>query len=487
MDRPETPGPFTDALLDRELKFVAKKGRPVSQCQKCRHSRKVRASHTSCECGTKPHDEGDHPASHDGNDAHNPGFKLDSGYMSIPTCCCSHGGSCTCCSRKHHPDTVLGAETAKISKPASSSTKKKPTLKSVRSESSLVSRPRQRPVHRHNDSAHTSGAPYTVPRPHSIHATPNPEQNATVHPSFSSAGGAAQWLEDTFTGVRPDFGLISQGFGSSNPELGLGGPFSGPRDEWTIDTFHQLGLPRAAECSSLIAPGNDGYSYPAALELGQYSSAREAVSVPSTGSRMSVPDFEAFQLPANPGLMEYNQALPYTTGNFNVGHPELTSSSSVSDTEDYMHINHGGPSPALSGLTQSTSNSLAFIQPQMYTNSVPGYFDPPHIAESHISHLDHLDIDDFIRNAAESPGNFEAPHAPMATLQYVPHPYTIRDAQKLAHTSVPTEAMGGLSLPQTNVSGGLSSAMTFGSEDPSLDPENMEEWFNQPQPQQGFF
>ena len=483
-DLSETPKSlFTDALPDRDLKFVAKKGRPVSQCQKCRHSRKVRASHTSCECGSKPHDEGDHLAAHDGIDAHHPVYKLDSGHTSIPTCCCSHGGSCTCCNRKHHPDTVLGVETAKISKPAVSSTKKKPTLKSVRSESSLVSRPRQRPVHRHNDSAHTSGAPYTVPRPHSIHAPPNLERNAPIHPSYHPANGAAQWLEDTFTGVRPDFRLISQGFGTSSPELGLGGPTNGPADDWTGSTFPQVGLSRAAELSGLTAAGDDGYSYPPAWELGQYLSAGEVVSLPSTSSRMSVPDLDAFQLPIDSSLVEYGPALPYAPGNSNLGHPELTSSSSASDAEEYMHMNQGSLSPAL---TQSTSRSLAFTQSQTYASSVPGYFDPPLISDSHNSHLDHLGVDDFIRNSAESPSNFEGLHAQMATPQYLPHAFTIRDAQKLAHTSVPTEAMGGLSLPQT-VANGLSSAMAFGSEDPSLDPENLDEWFNQSQPQQGFF
>lgn len=46
---------------DRHLVFVAKKGRPVSQCTHCRSLRKSRSQHVKCECRDKSHAKEDCP------------------------------------------------------------------------------------------------------------------------------------------------------------------------------------------------------------------------------------------------------------------------------------------------------------------------------------------------------------------------------------------------------------------------------------------
>ncbi|KAK0628802.1 hypothetical protein B0T17DRAFT_588816 [Bombardia bombarda] len=78
---------------DRPLQHINKKGRPVSQCQHCRAMRKSRASHVKCDCGEKTH-----KCMHLKNtvDGHKD------------SCCCNHGGRCTCSHNKEHPllDTV---------------------------------------------------------------------------------------------------------------------------------------------------------------------------------------------------------------------------------------------------------------------------------------------------------------------------------------------------------------------------------------------
>ncbi|SPN99025.1 uncharacterized protein DNG_02064 [Cephalotrichum gorgonifer] len=66
---------------DRPLQHINKKGRPVSQCGHCRTLRKSRSAHVKCDCGIKP------------NKCIHLQPNLD-GHAS--TCCCNHGGICTC-------------------------------------------------------------------------------------------------------------------------------------------------------------------------------------------------------------------------------------------------------------------------------------------------------------------------------------------------------------------------------------------------------
>lgn len=71
---------------DRELQFVAKKGRPISQCAHCRHMRKVsRSAHVRCDCGERPAKCEHLQRPLDGHKG---------------TCCSSHGGRCSCSGRK---------------------------------------------------------------------------------------------------------------------------------------------------------------------------------------------------------------------------------------------------------------------------------------------------------------------------------------------------------------------------------------------------
>ncbi|KAL2759482.1 hypothetical protein ACRALDRAFT_2038335 [Sodiomyces alcalophilus JCM 7366] len=66
---------------DRPLQHINKKGRPVSQCQHCRSMRKSRAAHVKCDCGEKT-------------------IKCVHLQTTIEghreTCCCNHGGRCSC-------------------------------------------------------------------------------------------------------------------------------------------------------------------------------------------------------------------------------------------------------------------------------------------------------------------------------------------------------------------------------------------------------
>lgn len=69
---------------DRPLQHINKKGRPVTQCQHCRSQRKNRSAHVKCDCGEKTT-----------KCIHLGGLE---GHRE--SCCCNHGGRCTCAFKK---------------------------------------------------------------------------------------------------------------------------------------------------------------------------------------------------------------------------------------------------------------------------------------------------------------------------------------------------------------------------------------------------
>lgn len=92
------------ARIDRPLQHINKKGRPVSQCQHCRSMRKSRAAHIKCDCGEKTSKCAHLQQTVEGH---------------RDTCCCNHGGRCTCCLKKDSPlDTVRETDSESEHRPA---------------------------------------------------------------------------------------------------------------------------------------------------------------------------------------------------------------------------------------------------------------------------------------------------------------------------------------------------------------------------------
>ncbi|KAH8904407.1 hypothetical protein BR93DRAFT_946723 [Coniochaeta sp. PMI_546] len=81
---------------DRPLQHINKKGRPVSQCQHCRSLRKSRSAHTKCDCGEKMFKCAHLKTTAEGHK---------------DSCCCNHGGRCTCCHKKEHSQLETVPET----------------------------------------------------------------------------------------------------------------------------------------------------------------------------------------------------------------------------------------------------------------------------------------------------------------------------------------------------------------------------------------
>lgn len=145
---------------DRELKQIAKKGRPVSQCPHCRHLRKSRSAHVKCDCGEKHGKE--QAAKKAGAGACCASTNSDKGETkSTHTCTCCHGGRCTCALKKEAPslDTVPEFPQTRERK----SSIGRPRLQSTQSESSLTTfaNGHHKPTHKNHHGVH-GVSPYTI-------------------------------------------------------------------------------------------------------------------------------------------------------------------------------------------------------------------------------------------------------------------------------------------------------------------------------------
>lgn len=145
---------------DRPLQHINKKGRPVSQCQHCRAMRKSRSAHVKCDCGEKT-----------SKCAHLK--QLIEGHRE--TCCCNHGGRCTCA---HKKEPQLGTVPESESDQESTNTKSSKGGIRVRRRANTIQLDggmtfdesgRHRPAHK-NRVSQKSG-PYQLSRGNSMHSS----------------------------------------------------------------------------------------------------------------------------------------------------------------------------------------------------------------------------------------------------------------------------------------------------------------------------
>ncbi|PWW80804.1 hypothetical protein C7212DRAFT_361313 [Tuber magnatum] len=171
---------------DRKLLPIAKKGRPVSQCNHCRQMRKARSAHVKCDCGErlallKESKAAGKPVPATASACHSSTAAAtaappEEGDHKDPSlaCLCCHGGRCTCALKKEHLDSVpeLAAPVTSASiAPTATATAtvetRKPRLQATHSEGSLTTlhtfaNGHHRPTHGHRGGIHGS-SPYTIP------------------------------------------------------------------------------------------------------------------------------------------------------------------------------------------------------------------------------------------------------------------------------------------------------------------------------------
>ncbi|KAF1829798.1 hypothetical protein BDW02DRAFT_583398 [Decorospora gaudefroyi] len=154
---------------DRDLHHINPKGRPVKQCEHCRGARKSKAHHVKCDCGDKK-DKDSHKDKGDAKSELIAGLAVhdfsDDALAHDDRCQCHLGAKCVCGIKSEDLDLKIDTSRQTLHE-----ARAKPKLTAAHSESHLTvfANGHHKPCHRNNNSAHVSGLPYKIPRPHTLH------------------------------------------------------------------------------------------------------------------------------------------------------------------------------------------------------------------------------------------------------------------------------------------------------------------------------
>lgn len=201
---------------ERPLQHINKKGRPVSQCGHCRTARKSRSSHVKCDCGEKTHKCAHLQPTVDGH---------------RDSCCCNHGGHCSCSHKKEPPplDPVPESDSDEPEKSLSRNSSKAPCTKAaprVRRRANTIhsdgklsfdDKGKHKPIYRHA-KASSKCEPYPLKRVNSLQScsdgsreinfmadglnTSRKVRSETASPLLAS-GGASTGFTQLNTSLRP--------------------------------------------------------------------------------------------------------------------------------------------------------------------------------------------------------------------------------------------------------------------------------------------
>lgn len=315
--------------LDRDLVFVPKKGRPITQCQHCRGDRKKRSAHVKCDCGDKQHSN--HKCGHlkDGYAVH--GGHLNGELDPLPedyeyeetSCCCPHGGKCTCSTIKKE----LGDDSASASPTASVlPSRSKPRLTSAQSDGHLTvfANGHHKPVHRNNNAAHEYALPYKMPRAHTDHSSHNIARRSVDSLTASNASSPGTF-QKPFT--APVFSIpTSQAATTAGmPSLGLTNSMPTSYEQQPMMNYTNLfGHP-----SITSMPSSVSQDYGFNMSQGEFIPTTD-FNGPST-TAWSVPASEA---DSNQHIDDaWNQLDWGIPGDMNANQPTLTNASSGSLSE----------------------------------------------------------------------------------------------------------------------------------------------------------
>jgi len=403
-------------FVDRELHHINPKGRPVKQCEHCRGARKSKSHHAKCDCGDKKDkdklkDKGDAKGelTHDLNLHDTP----DSFAAHDSRCQCHSGGKCLCGTIKESLDLKLDT-----SKQTLHDARAKPKLATAHSESHLTvfANGHHKPCHRNNNTAHVSGAPYKIPRPHTLHghsafaaltqhgssysSKPEPQptrsmdtlslSNNDFYAMFGSAQSSAEDVPSTTMASNLDANAFTdQMFASQNTLFNQDGNSPGSN---VSDTFPTQQWPWA---TNTVTPVNGMFNF------GSLSTSPSQDCLPNYDNDWSIPSagfnplWSAGDLPLNPSKFTDTLTQPIShSGESKQSGPGLTAASSV-------HSEIGEPNPfgdlELKPAQSTGSETLFWEDSPVYrlNNSTPGsnFIAPSSMPAASLSQVQGLDSD----------------------------------------------------------------------------------------------
>ncbi|KAI5787807.1 hypothetical protein FPQ18DRAFT_262946 [Pyronema domesticum] len=388
---------------DRKLLPIAKKGRPVSQCNHCRAARKSRASHVRCDCGERiaaAKEQAKNGVTHGTNLG--DGISIGGVVMTAvggnagsaqPPCSCCHGGHCTCALKKEpqHLDAV--PEFSETPHHGASSALTKPRLTSVQSETNLTTfaNGHHKPTHHKHHTTHGS-SPYSIPTVgHSGH-TFGEHNGCTKTQSSSGSQSGAKSRRIKSEQSSPDFrtypALQLGTTGITTLELTPRQPPSKPVMNrastgralgLSVDTNHQPAFTMHEFPSQEFLPSAESESF------GQFSA-----SLFPTPSAAWPPAFStynrttSFEEPPRPAFdpnqpLESNLDLNQLLASMQHGPP-----SNSGDEREPYDIFGGGPSPPAfyrNGEISSSSSDHGVESEPYHISATPSFMDLPNLVD----------------------------------------------------------------------------------------------------------
>ncbi|KAI9676737.1 MAG: hypothetical protein M1829_002831 [Trizodia sp. TS-e1964] len=419
----------------RNLQHVNKKGRPVTQCAHCRTLRKSRSAHIKCDCGERGHNKGQcsHLERADSKDA--------------DICCCSHGGRCSCALKKDHLDPVPEADPSADSSPLSLELPRKPRLASTQSEGTLTvfSNGHHKPVHKHNQMAHISGAPYRIPRAHQIHGnSEHARRSVDSLPATNSARPKSQ-IQESIASAQQETRLVKSAH--SSPQLRTASNFEHancllpPLDfsfsDQTPAQFDNSGVSSFGKYSIVGSPVTDAQLF-------------------SAGPAAPFEDWFAHNVSyeSNDISSSFSQPPSYTAFDLTLGQTDLyqLSSSEVSEIDDL--ISYGGnPSPINPpSLVHHYDDSSEACETDDYRlSSSSSYMAIPQVTTPAFRHNGPLDVSGSLKqDSVDQPAAFESAgdlNDESSNRDFLIGGFTFDDYSKTSY-SQPTDLTDlGLSMP----------------------------------------
>jgi hypothetical protein len=352
------------------LHHINPKGRPVKQCEHCRGARKSKSHHAKCDCGDKK-DKDQHKDKGDAKGEIIAGLAVldnsDDTVAHDDRCQCHSGGKCLCGTKKEDLKVDTSRQTLHDARA-------KPKLTATHSESHLTvfANGHHKPCHRNNNSAHVSGLPYKIPRPHTLHGqsafaalaqgnntNSKPEVPATrsmdtlslsnndYHTMFGSTQRSPNNVPVTTAGGSLDTFAFQDIF---NSQTGVFGQDGGSPNSNVSDTFSSQQWPWMA---NTVNPAHGTFG------LGSLSTSPSQDCLPNFDKDWAIssagfdPIWSATDLPLDPSKFNDSLTQPIShSGESKQSGPGLTAASSVhseiGDTTLFGDLDFKAPQSAVS-------------------------------------------------------------------------------------------------------------------------------------------
>lgn len=395
-------------------------------------------------------------------------------------CCCGHGVRCSCAVKKEHLDTVH-EDFSHITHPTLHPKEPhKPRVSSMNShetKTTIFTNGHHKPVHKINDAHNHCGAPYRIPhKTHPLHVNREMAQRSSDSLPLTKSGAANHEtppLHETATSAPQPVRKVKSEHGT--PEL-KPIPDNSPEHQGLVIPAFDAGAFTDSPLDNGSSPFPQNSTpdsqfpdrFPDSLFM-SYEQAHEYQPPFPSGGLPEI-DWSTYnfqnansQYNVNNGPFISSQPPSYTSHEqmSHLSHPGLASSSGeISDAEDFVHLNRpGNPRNNSQDASMDFSSTGGDEMSEAYRlSSASSYLGLPQTQILANGNLESLDIDEYLKQAEIEakqmrmqqqvqqqfqpqsfplpPASHEASQAPnYSQTNYTSgeHPFTVQEAQNMAH------------------------------------------------------